>query len=76
LNCGYEVTNPADGDNSSCGYTEIMICRDCREIVEVLVEPNNEWKNILKDDAGKCPICHNDNLEPWDQVNMPCPKCK
>ena len=47
-----------------------FLCKECREIVDVLVFPLGK-----KAEKIECPECGSDNLEMWDPIKGKCPKC-
>ena len=46
------------------------LCKECREIVDVLTFPNGK-----KPEPIKCPDCGSENLELWNPKTGKCPKC-
>ena len=71
INCGYTVeANPKGHDLIMAGEVYSYLCKECREIVDVLTFPQGE-----KAEKIKCPECGSENLEMWNPVKGKCPKC-
>ena len=72
--CDYtaEVSGGADG-----GFmirTETMVCRACREVVDVVVGTNAP-EMVSADGMNRCPGCEGEDLAPWTE-SRPCPRCR
>ncbi len=70
--CGYTTEGSAGMDAGFSGMVETMICRTDRELVDVLV-----WDSgySSSSEVGTCYKCKGTNLETWDPVKHPCPRC-
>ena len=52
------------------GEMYTYLCKECREIVDVLTFPHGE-----KAEKIKCPECGSEKLELWNPIKGKCPKC-
>jgi hypothetical protein len=72
LKCHYTTEGSAGTDAGFSGTVETMICRTDHELVDVLT-----WSSGYNSssEVGTCHKCKGTNLERWDLVERPCPKC-
>jgi DNA-directed RNA polymerase subunit RPC12/RpoP len=69
--CGYTVeASPKGHDLTMAGEVYTYLCKECREIVDVLTFPLGE-----KAEKIKCPECGSEKLELWNPRKGKCPKC-
>lgn len=77
-NCGYKTQASGGSDRGEVIATQSMICRDCTEVVDVIVgvisDAPDYDKSINKERIGRCPRCNGANVFVWDE-SWPCPKC-
>lgn len=68
--CGYVVNaNPKGHDMIMSGYLYSYLCKDCKEIVDVVSPYEEKPKKII------CPDCGSENLKKWNPKTGKCPKC-
>ena len=76
--CGYQVVVSGGKDYGMVAVVETMICRGCRELVDVLIGARGtEGPTGDPDydkDLGCCPECRSKDVVPWDKSRR-CPKC-
>lgn len=69
--CGYTVEACPEGHGTvMAGEMYSFLCKECREIVDVLTFPYGE-----KAEQIKCPECGSEELESWNPIKGLCPKC-
>jgi DNA-directed RNA polymerase subunit RPC12/RpoP len=85
--CEYTVLTSGGHDYGFSAVTDTYICRNCREIVDVLVGVDGETytieeaKNIKTPNRTsgnfyKCPKCKSDiHIIKWNTKRKPCPRC-
>ncbi len=80
--CNYEVKSSGGEDRGFIAFTNTYICYSCKSIVDItekVLSTNKKVEN--KEDRFRyleifCPKCGSKTeLEKWDNVNAPCPKC-
>ena len=76
--CGYCVEVSGGKDFGMVAVVETMICRSCRELVDVIIgRYGKEGPTGDKDydkNLGICPKCGGKELTVWKE-QRPCPKC-
>jgi hypothetical protein len=82
--CGYKAQVTGGVDSSDYLTFETMVCADCSQLVDALVEIRPRWLHRQKNGKGGyktkkkcvvfCPRCNGFHLIPWAQ-HSPCPKC-
>ena len=69
--CNYTVdANPDGHDLTMMGESYSFLCKDCREIVNILTFPLGK-----KAEKVICPECGSENLTLWNPVSGKCPRC-
>jgi hypothetical protein len=77
-NCQYSAEVSGGEDYGFVAVVQTMICRDCQELVDVLVGqrgtvgPTGDPE--YDKDLNLCPQCRKENLRPWS-TDRPCPRC-
>ncbi len=75
-NCNYQIQLLSGGYQAT--YRP-MVCGTCGQLVNVLTELSPALRRLadesLQDRLNRCPVCQSAQLEPWDDVNAPCPRC-
>ncbi|TET37261.1 MAG: hypothetical protein E3J72_06365 [Planctomycetota bacterium] len=78
--CGYNATASGGKDRGFIAEVETMICRNCKELVDVTIgladEMSGKIEKRIGEDIGKCPKCKSSDVEPWDPEAKPCPRCQ
>ena len=72
--CDYTAEVSGGADGGFMAKTETMVCRTCREVVDVMVGTNTP-ELISADELNRCPECEGKDLTPWAE-SRPCPRCK
>lgn len=72
--CGYLAQVSGHRDAGFMCITETMICNNCMELVDVIIEAQPHAQHLDKF-VGLCPNCSTSNVQKWPQ-DGPCPKCK
>ena len=76
--CGYATQVSGGKDYGMVAVVETMTCRDCRELVDVLIGRQGEvgptGEPDFDRDLGLCPACLGKNVAAWG-ASRPCPKC-
>ena len=71
--CHYE-TECSDGpDRGKYAAVEPMICRDCKEVHNVVIGEFDRDNNYENFEICECPSCEGSNLKSWKKSE--CPKC-
>ena len=83
-NCGYKAQVNGGVDSLEYLTFKTMVCTDCFQLVDALVEIRPQWSRRQKNGKGGyktkskcvvfCPNCNGINLIPWGKP-YPCPKC-
>lgn len=76
--CGHERVVSGGLDYGFLAVVRTMVCRDCQELVDVLVRAHGQEGETgdpeYDKDIGRCPECHGANVQRWPR-SRPCPKC-
>ena len=74
--CGYITKASGARANGLAASVDTMVCRDCDELVDVLIDARPRWMEIIDphwmERLDTCPQCHGRNLEEWSPA-FPCP---
>lgn len=69
--CDYNAIISGRSDALFMGYTETMVCNDCKELSDYIVETSERVKTTV----FTCKECDNHNVTKWDYKTKPCPQC-
>ncbi|MDD2715001.1 MAG: hypothetical protein PHW04_03785 [Candidatus Wallbacteria bacterium] len=83
--CRYKALAIPDAESGFFAVTQLSVCRNCRNIVDVLVSCNPEQlepgetieeplATFLKN-SHCCPRCKSRDYEKWDPELRLCPRC-
>jgi hypothetical protein len=76
--CNYHTTVSGKRDVGMVAVTNTVICRECSEVVDVLVgaygKDGPTGDPGMDRDLHRCPNCHGRDTDPWPK-KRPCPKC-
>ena len=76
--CGYITKASGARANGLAASVDTMVCRDCDELVDILIDARPRWMEIIDphwmERLDTCPQCHGRNLEEWSPA-FPCPRC-
>jgi uncharacterized paraquat-inducible protein A len=77
--CDYSVMVSGERDCGMVAVVQTMVCKDCQELVDVLVgrygKDGPTGDPDYDQDLGVCPDCQGQNVAPWPEEH-PCPRCK
>ena len=78
LSCAYAATVSAGRDFGMVYYVETMICRGCRELVDVLIGVHGcegpTGNQRFDRELYICHLCRGKKITVWPD-DQPCPKC-
>jgi hypothetical protein len=69
--CDYSAVISGGPDALFMGYTETMLCNDCMELSDYIVETPEGVKTVV----FTCEECDTHNVTKWDYKTKPCPQC-
>ena len=82
--CGYRAQVNGGVDRHDAMTFKTMVCADCLQLVDALVEIQRLWFQRRGNQGGGnktqkrcvvfCPKCNGINVIPWEEYH-PCPKC-
>lgn len=76
--CDYKAEISGGEDSGIVKMTETMTCKDCQDLVDVLIGTQGEVGKTDTPDTndliGVCPKCNGKNISPWSKDGQ-CPKC-
>jgi len=76
--CSHEAMVSGGRDCGMVAVTMTMVCRDCRDLVDVLIGAHDREGPTGDPDYDKnldiCPECGGRNLIPWSDKHQ-CPRC-
>lgn len=70
--CDYVAHVSGCSDVLFMGYTETMVCNDCKELSDYIVKT---FEGVKITDFT-CEECDNHNITKWNYKTKPCPQCE
>lgn len=69
--CDYSAVISGRSDALFMGLTETMVCNDCKELSDYIVETTEGVKTTVY----TCEECEKHNITKWNYKTKPCPQC-